>query len=249
MVANINTSGIYKITNVINNKCYIGSARIIKYRIKEHFRMLDKDSHHSKKLQNAYNKYGKENFVFDVLINCPIEYLVKSEQWFIDTLSPDYNIAKVAGSSLVQKRTQEQKDKIKNNHARHNLGKKFSDEVRKKMSEAQKKRLPPSKETIEKRKKKLKGRGLSEAHKQSIRIALTGKKLSTESIKKRSESITKNRRKVAQYDMNMNIIHIWKHRDDAVDNSGIPERQIQDSLVGRVKKKHLFIFKYIENVK
>ena len=51
--------GIYKITNTINNQIYIGSAIDIKDRWRCHKRDLLKYKHYNKKLQHAWNKYGK----------------------------------------------------------------------------------------------------------------------------------------------------------------------------------------------
>ena len=61
------TQGIYKITDLINNKCYIGQSRNIESRIKKHFSNLEKNIHHSKYLQEDFNKYGKENFSIEIL--------------------------------------------------------------------------------------------------------------------------------------------------------------------------------------
>ena len=52
-------SGIYKITNIINNKFYIGSAVDLKEREYEHFRRLFKNNHCNILLQNSFNKYKK----------------------------------------------------------------------------------------------------------------------------------------------------------------------------------------------
>lgn len=83
--------GIYKITNIKNNKFYIGSTNNLKRRKKEHFSLLKKNKNHCKILQRAYNKYGEDAFIFEVLAYCPKEYLFKLEQWFVDTLKPQYN--------------------------------------------------------------------------------------------------------------------------------------------------------------
>lgn len=96
-------SGIYKILNKFNNKIYIGSAKNLNKRKSSHFNDLLKNRHSNKKLQNSYNKYGAKNFEFIILCNCPKEYLIKLEQWFLDNLKPSYNICKVAGSRLGQK--------------------------------------------------------------------------------------------------------------------------------------------------
>ena len=60
-------SGIYKILNIINNKIYIGSAVNIDRRWSEHKSLLTNNKHHSKYLQNSFNKYGTENFLFEVV--------------------------------------------------------------------------------------------------------------------------------------------------------------------------------------
>lgn len=96
-------SGIYKITNVFNGKFYIGSAANFNHRWRIHKRQLNENTHHSKKLQNAWNKYGEENFKFEILITCEKEELIAFEQLYIDEEKPEYNILKIAGSSLGYK--------------------------------------------------------------------------------------------------------------------------------------------------
>ena len=59
--------GIYKITNSINGKVYIGESLDIERRWDEHKLDLENGTHHSFKLQNDYNEYGKNNFMFEVL--------------------------------------------------------------------------------------------------------------------------------------------------------------------------------------
>ena len=60
-------SGIYKITNLKNGKFYIGSSKDIERRWWEHTNELDKNIHINKKLQNAWNFYGKDNFKFEII--------------------------------------------------------------------------------------------------------------------------------------------------------------------------------------
>lgn len=85
-------SGIYKILNNITQDCYIGSSKDVLKRQMQHFNLLKKGKNHSKILQRAFDKYGAENFSFHILAKCPIEYLFKLEQWFVDHLKPKYNI-------------------------------------------------------------------------------------------------------------------------------------------------------------
>lgn len=86
-------SGIYKITNKINGKFYIGSSKDLVRRRKNHFRLLKKGINHSVLLQRAVNKYGLDNFVFEILVECPEELLFTIEQKLVDELKPEYNIA------------------------------------------------------------------------------------------------------------------------------------------------------------
>ncbi len=106
------SSGIYAIVNKINGKRYIGSAVSFKKRWYIHVCRLRKGTHHSPKLQNGWNKYGEESFEFVELECCEKEELIKREQHWIDELRPFYNIAKLAGSSLGIKRSEELKKRL-----------------------------------------------------------------------------------------------------------------------------------------
>ena len=60
--------GIYKITNIINDKCYIGSTwRSFKSRYKQHLTKLNQGKHHCQHLQRAFDKYGKDSFTFEII--------------------------------------------------------------------------------------------------------------------------------------------------------------------------------------
>jgi group I intron endonuclease len=106
-------SGIYKIQSIIKpNKVYIGSAVDINLRKWQHFNDLKKNKHGNGKLQNHYNKYGKDDLQFYFLLGCDKEDLIKTEQYFIDSYNPFFNICKKAGSSLGLKRSEETRKKI-----------------------------------------------------------------------------------------------------------------------------------------
>lgn len=79
-------AGIYKITNLIDNKFYIGSSKNIYKRWNQHKTDLKNNKHHNSRLQNAYNKYGKENFIYEILENVDLENLIDKEQQYIDEL-------------------------------------------------------------------------------------------------------------------------------------------------------------------
>lgn len=63
--------GIYKIINVVNNKFYVGSAVDLKRRKTRHFSELRNNKHPNGRLQNSWNKYGEQAFVFVVVEELP----------------------------------------------------------------------------------------------------------------------------------------------------------------------------------
>lgn len=106
-----NFSGIYKITCIVNNKFYIGSAVDFYRRLHTHSSHLKNNKHDNRYLQAAWNKYGKDSFIFETLKFCKKEDLIKTEQWFIDNLKPDYNLSPTAGSNIGYVQTEQEKVK------------------------------------------------------------------------------------------------------------------------------------------
>lgn len=60
-------AGVYLISNNVNGKCYVGSTIHLNRRRLEHFSALANCKHVNAHLQNAYNKYGREVFDFEIL--------------------------------------------------------------------------------------------------------------------------------------------------------------------------------------
>ena len=58
---------IYRIHNLITNKDYVGLTNNPKRRESRHFTDLKYGRHDNPHLQRAYNKYGREAFVYEVL--------------------------------------------------------------------------------------------------------------------------------------------------------------------------------------
>lgn len=86
---------IYKITNLVNGKCYIGETTQFKRRITQHFSDLRSNSHVNLKLQHAFNKYGEENFKVEILFSCPDEERYQREIETIakyDSFDHGYNL-------------------------------------------------------------------------------------------------------------------------------------------------------------
>jgi len=92
---------IYQILNKVNGKFYIGSTNNFKRRKSSHLWPLRNNKHKCPYLQHAWNKYGEENFEFLILEQVEkLEDLVTIEQYYFDTLKPEYNILKIAGTSI-----------------------------------------------------------------------------------------------------------------------------------------------------
>lgn len=105
--------GIYSITNIINNKKYIGStAKSFNSRWKKHITNLKNGGHASHHLQSSWNKYGEDNFVFKIeevvdslenLLNLERDYITKYDSYNNGyNENPDPNF-----SPMLNKNTQE----------------------------------------------------------------------------------------------------------------------------------------------
>lgn len=102
----IDICGIYKIVNHATGQCYVGQSQRVQKRIREHFRLLRLNKHTNQHLQNAYNKYGLENFSGGVEIECEsaeqLDYLeesfLKGDAWFEEPSV--YNIADFAKAPM-----------------------------------------------------------------------------------------------------------------------------------------------------
>lgn len=113
------TAGIYKITNIQNNKCYVGQARDLNVRKNSHFALLKRNKHENSYLQNVYNKYGKEIFIFEIIqelepnkerLNLMEIYWICYYNSFVDD-GGGYNLTRGGDSSL---HSEESKKKMSN---------------------------------------------------------------------------------------------------------------------------------------
>ena len=83
-------SGIYKITNTINGKYYIGSSYRCKHRWQEHKRDLRRNKHHNPYLQAAWNKNTEAAFTFEIIKDIPRDNIRKAEQWLLSFKQLDH---------------------------------------------------------------------------------------------------------------------------------------------------------------
>lgn len=223
---------VYKVTNIKNNKVYIGQTiRNLESRKRQHLLYATNEKYYSRfncKFYEAIRKYGKENFEWEDVCQCnTIEDLNEKEKLFIkeyDSFGDNgYNLTN-GGLNFI--RSEETKEKYK--QARRNRV--TSEETRKKLSEARK-----GKKFTEEHKKNLslsqkgkerpwqKGRKISEETKKKMSLAQIGNKKmvgktpwnkglkisekTREKIKISCKGI--NSKKVDRFDLNWNYIDTW----------------------------------------
>ena len=97
---------IYCITNLINEKKYVGKTTYsITKRFQEHCKDSKKERCERRPLYNAMNKYGIENFVVEELIECPNDELDSYEKMYIEKLQTyghnGYNATKGGDGSIL----------------------------------------------------------------------------------------------------------------------------------------------------
>jgi len=152
-------TGIYRIKNMITGKCYVGQSKIdIEGRWKTHIRELRNNKHLNNKLQNTWNKYGEENFIFGVIEECEVEQCNEMERYWIayyDSFHNGYNNTEGGEGISGWNHSEETRKKISEHNAAKN-----NPETRKKMSDNH----------------AFKGKHLSEKHRQKISESFIGKK-------------------------------------------------------------------------
>lgn len=103
-----NKCGIYCIINVKNQKRYVGSSKNLFGRLTKHFSILRHNKHENARLQNSWNKHGEDNFDYYILEFCDNEdMLVKREQFYIDTIKPEYNFTTKVERNVLSKESRQ----------------------------------------------------------------------------------------------------------------------------------------------
>jgi hypothetical protein len=108
-------AGIYRWVNLINGKTYIGSGLNVSNRLSHYFSAKFMETYlktGKSAIYSALIKHGCYNFSLEILEFCSVENLIQREQYFIDTLKPEYNICKTAGSTLGKTHSEETRANI-----------------------------------------------------------------------------------------------------------------------------------------
>ena len=105
---------IYKITNLKNNKTYIGfTINEIQVRLRNHIRASRQNKKRHTYLHSAIRKYGEDLFIVEEIEYGDNKKLLKErERYWIEYFKPDYNLTKGGDGCLGYKHSNETKSKI-----------------------------------------------------------------------------------------------------------------------------------------
>lgn len=262
--------GIYIITCISTKKCLIGETGNVRKRVNYHIQNLKGNRHENPYLQNAWNKYGYDNFSFDVLEYCEFDQCKIREDFYCklyNTHNPKkgFNI-RPTGEDLKNKFSKEHIGKIKNSlktsekfknrdSGKGMRGKSHSEETRKKISESNLGKKH-SEETKNRLSKILKGRLRK---KESIEKQITtrknnNKKWHTEETKEKMRKPHNIRRNKSCYDYNLpieqldrygNFINVYKNADYI--SIEYDKYKVLETCNGKRKTYKKFIWKYKQN--
>jgi group I intron endonuclease len=242
---------IYSILNRITCEIYIGSAIDYITRWRNHKNLLKSNKHYNTKLQNSWNFYGMNNFIFEIMEHVfDRDNLIVREQHYLDTIlfasendnrfyQLGFNTLRKAESSLGYKHTKESIEKMtgKNNPMYGKsafLGRKHTDESKKLISDN-------TKGLALKEKNHFYDKTHTEESK--IKMSENNKRLSGMDNPNYGKE-SKNRRIVLQYDINNNFIREWSYAGEASKILEIHMQGIFSCCLGRQKTHKGFIWKY-----
>jgi len=129
-------SGIYSITNTINNKTYYGSSNDCERRFWEHKNRLNRNVHDNPHLQCSWNKHGESCFYFQIVEKISEEQLQEIEQQYLNWIKimPVTQFYNIGYDSKSPARGIKWSTKSKNKLSNSIKGRKLSNEWRKKIS-------------------------------------------------------------------------------------------------------------------
>ena len=222
--------GIYKVTNKVNGKFYIGQSVNVKRRGGEH-RNLSRDETLS--LKRALKKYGLESFVFSVIEECFDYMLNDREEHYIANLKPAYNRCKGGKGAKGHYLSDDLKEHLRQKGKQQWID--LSDEDKKI-------------QMLNNLKGPQKGHSVSAATKEKLRAANIGKKQTKETIEKRKKSILESGFKRTNENCKkrvycVNLKKEFESVKDAAEYLGVHPSNISSHLKGRQNsvRGHIFV--------
>lgn len=103
---------VYEIVCTTTDQRYVGSSTRFYKRLLGHFKTLRRGRHPNPYLQHVYDLYGEDTFTVNILETCTAENMLEREQYYIDTLKPELNIALSSTAPMLgRKKTAESVEK------------------------------------------------------------------------------------------------------------------------------------------
>lgn len=219
---------IYAIRNIETNTRYIGQTRQLYNRIRSHEYSLNRQMHDNYKLQEAWNVYGSDKFVVDIVEECSPELFNERETYWLHHFQP--NVYNLGNTNMPGTASEEIKQKIRAHALRGDANPAKRPEVRALISAKGKGKIV-SQETRERLSKAFKGRkvSFSKKHIQSLRDS------------------SPNKRKVMQLTMSGDVVKVWNSISDASRSLGVSQANISDVCRGVQKSCKGFYWSYLDD--
>ena len=240
-----NASYIYKITNIFNNKVYIGQTKNkYKKRWSDHKSSLRNNKHGNDHLQKAWNKYGEESFVFELIDTVVFsESLNNLERFWInyyDSMNPFKGYNKKGGGNLSGELSEETRLKMSISKKGKPSNNKFTPETRRLLSEsASKRRWSEEMKCYFSKTRKGKYNGNEETGKK-ISKALKGRKVSDTTKKQISLNMPHKKTIIC-----LNNGQIFKSVHEACRELNLPQSNLSAHLNGRRPSVKGYVFKFL----
>lgn len=243
---------VYKITNIVNDKLYVGQTRTsLSKRFISH-KCECKRGRYNNKLYEEMLEFGIENFEIESLAEIKTntkedlhDMLNVLEKQYIEKLKPAYNIAPGGLGHTGVPWTQERREKFKelmSGENNPNFGKEMSEETRQKLSNALKGRVI-SEESRKKRSETMKGVPKPEETRKKMKEAANKRTNKTPSGKEHHNSKT-----VIQCDLEGNLIKTFESIRQAANELKIQPNGICLCCKGKLKTSGGYIWKYVLTV-
>lgn len=140
-------AGVYRLHNLSDGACYVGSSKRVKKRIADHFNLLSHGRHPNRVLQAAYNKFGRGSFGWAIEVICEdpndldtIEEMFLQGAAVFDGTEKLYNISSTAKTPMTGRRhteaSRQRMSRTKKGVVAH-----VTEEYRQKLREAQTRRF------------------------------------------------------------------------------------------------------------
>lgn len=252
-------SGIYKITNLINNKVYIGSSKNLNNRLNKHKSDLNRNIHYNKHLQSSYNKYGSNNFKFEIIrfVN-NINLLIRFEQCYINKYkccdrTKGFNKREKADSNIGNKISKE--GRLNMSIAKKKLNLKMHPNTKKALNSCYNPRNNGKLQSLEQRTKRSllmkeiwKNKTIEEKENLSNKLSKLFKGKKRPDAKFSNEAREKSKlsklKPIIQYDINMNYIREWNSIKECCETLGLQGSLINKTIKGERANTKGFKFKY-----